>query len=125
MKHQVPSVQENKILNLIKLRLSLTAILLSLTIVSVSAKETVRMARASEVSVEATESAKVEALISRVNEIKAMDKSSLSSFEKQELRQELRALKVKVKQHEHSHGNTLYISAGALIIIIILLIVLI
>jgi len=59
------------------------------------------------------------AIMDRLNEIKAMDFSKLSSAEKKELRKELR------KDQEHyRHGRGVYISVGALIIIILLLILL-
>jgi len=62
----------------------------------------------------------VAGLINRVNEIKDMDKSSLSSTEKKELRQELRSLKKEVRKN----SNGIYLSVGAIIIVILLLILL-
>ena len=61
--------------------------------------------------------ADVNRMISRVNEIKEMDKSNLSSAEKKGLRKELRSLK-----HELKTGKGVYLSVGAIIIIILLLI---
>ncbi len=66
------------------------------------------------------ESAEVKALINRVNEINAMDKSAMSSSEKKELRKELRSIKRDV--NEHSHGGAVYISGGLLVLIIVLII---
>ena len=56
----------------------------------------------------------------RVNEIKAMDKSMLSKDERKALRRELRSM------HKEAKAITgVYISVGALIIIILLLIIII
>jgi hypothetical protein len=56
-----------------------------------------------------------------LNEIKALDKSNLSSLEKKELRKEVLSAKKQLK--ELSGG--VYISIGAIIIIILLLILLV
>jgi hypothetical protein len=61
-----------------------------------------------------------EALIARINAIKNMDRSSMSSSEKKALRKELRAMK---RQARNSNGGV-YLSVGAIIIIILLLILL-
>ncbi len=59
------------------------------------------------------------ALAVRLNEIKNMDRSNMSSSEKKALRKELRAMK------RESRGNGgVYLSVGAIIIIIILLLIL-
>lgn len=63
----------------------------------------------------------VKAMFNRLEEIKAMDKSSLSSSEKKELRKEVRTIKATLK----TTGNGVYLSVGAIIIIILLLILLI
>jgi len=57
-------------------------------------------------------------IISRVNEIQAMDKTNLSADEKKALRKELNGLK---KQAE-GLDSKVYLSVGAIIIIILLLI---
>ena len=59
-------------------------------------------------------------LLNRLKEIKAMDKSSLSSTEKKELRTELKSLKKEMKKSTQG----VYLSVGAIIIIILLLILL-
>lgn len=66
------------------------------------------------------ESAEVQALKSRIKEIKAMDKSTLSRTEKKELRQELRGMNSAVA----ANNNGIYLSIGAIVIIILLLILL-
>ncbi|MBB6004401.1 hypothetical protein [Arcicella rosea] len=66
------------------------------------------------VSVEAT------VLINRLEEIKAMDKSNMSSIEKKALRKEVRSIKQSLKEV----GGGVYLSVGAIIIIVLLLILL-
>ncbi|TDE07220.1 hypothetical protein [Flavobacterium sandaracinum] len=64
--------------------------------------------------------AEVKVLLNRLDEIKEMDKSSLNSSEKKELRKEVRAIKTELR----STGNGVYLSVGAIIIVILLLILL-
>ena len=64
--------------------------------------------------------AEANVMLARLNEIKEMDKSSLSSSDKKELRKEVKALRTNLK--EKSSG--VYLSVGAIIIIILLLILL-
>lgn len=59
-------------------------------------------------------------LISRLEEIKAMDKSNMSSVEKKALRKEVRSIKQSLKEV----GGGVYLSVGAIIIIVLLLILL-
>ena len=66
------------------------------------------------------EQVQADALITRLKEIEEMDKSSLTSNEKKQLRQETRAIKKNLKDI----GQGVYLSAGAIIIIILLLILL-
>ncbi len=62
----------------------------------------------------------VKIMLDRLNEIKAMDKSSMKSSEKKALRKEVRAIKTNLK----ATGNGVYLSVGAIIIVILLLILL-
>lgn len=64
------------------------------------------------------ESVKIEAMVTRLNEIKDMDKSGLSAEERKELRKEVRAIKDSVKD-----SGGVYISVGAIIIILLILII--
>ena len=64
-------------------------------------------------------SEEVQIMLDRLNEIKAMDMSALTSVEKKELRKEVRAIKQEMKA-----TSGVYISIGAAIIIILLLILL-
>ena len=70
-------------------------------------------------SAEAAEIAYAVALEDRLNEIKEMDMSSMSSSEKNELRKEVKAIE---KEQRPSGG--VYISVGAAILIVLLLILL-
>jgi len=60
------------------------------------------------------------ALMDRLEEIEAIDKSNLTPAEKRKLRKEVRGIKKELK--ELSGG--IYISAGALIVILLLIIIL-
>src|SRR5436190_23625260 len=64
--------------------------------------------------------ADVKAKLARLDEINAMDKSTLNRSEKRALRKEVKAINASLK----SNGNGLYLSLGALIIILVLLIIL-
>lgn len=64
--------------------------------------------------------AEVKIMINRLEEIKAMDKSSMTKVEKKELRKEVREIKANLK----SSNSGVYLSVGAIIIIILLLILL-
>lgn len=66
------------------------------------------------------EAAEAKALLARLDEIKAMDKSKLNSSEKKELRKEVRA----TRQHLRYISGGIYLSTGAVIIIVVLLIIL-
>lgn len=60
----------------------------------------------------------VQSMFHRIDEIKAMDKSSLTSVQKKVLRKELRTIKKELRTTNHG----LYLSLGAIIIIVLLLI---
>jgi len=66
-----------------------------------------------------TESAQAQKLINRLEEIKTMDKSTLSRDEKKELRKEVRSTEKSLREI----GGGIYISVGAAILIIVLLII--
>ncbi|HEY5405972.1 MAG TPA: hypothetical protein VIJ92_02755 [Ginsengibacter sp.] len=62
-------------------------------------------------------------LMNRLQEIKNMDKSSLTSSEKKALRKELKEMKREARA-DRNGNNGIYLSVGAIIIIILLLILL-
>ena len=64
--------------------------------------------------------AEVKIMINRLEEIKALDKSSMTRVEKKELRKEVKEIKANLK----SSNSGVYLSVGAIIIIILLLILL-
>jgi hypothetical protein len=70
--------------------------------------------------VEKVESAETKVMISRLEEIKSMDKSNMSSQEKKALRKEVRSIKKSLAQL----NGGVYLSVGAIIIIVLLLILL-
>jgi arginase family enzyme len=74
-----------------------------------------------QISATETESAELKALIKRVNEINAMNRSTMSRAERKEIRKELREIKKEVKRHG---GGTVYISGGLLMLIVVLIILL-
>ncbi|MGN6420331.1 MAG: hypothetical protein ACTHMC_22680 [Pseudobacter sp.] len=67
----------------------------------------------------AEKEARVNAIVKRVEEIRAMDKSSLTRTEKKELKKELRSLNKEAKVF--GRGG-IYLSVGAILVIILLLI---
>ncbi len=69
------------------------------------------------------ESADVKALLARLNEIKAMDVSTMTRLEKKELRNEVKSTKEALR-HNGSGSSGLFISTGAVIIILLLIILL-
>ncbi|HEY5371361.1 MAG TPA: hypothetical protein VIJ75_20455 [Hanamia sp.] len=71
------------------------------------------------VNTTASGSANSNALVVRINEIKNMDRSNMSSSEKKALRKELHTM----KRESRSNGG-IYLSVGAIIIIVLLLILL-
>lgn len=66
------------------------------------------------------ENAAVNAMVTRLNEIKMMDIKSMNATQKKELRKEVRAIKSDMRKA--SEG--VYLSVGAIIIIILLVILL-
>jgi len=70
--------------------------------------------------VKPVESAEVKALLLRLDEINAMDKSDLKSPEKKNLRTEVRSIKHQLSETD----GGLYLSVGAIIIILLLIIIL-
>lgn len=64
--------------------------------------------------------AAVKVMYDRLEEIKAIDKSSMTSLEKKELRKEVRTIKANLR----ASNNGVYLSVGAIIIIVVLLIIL-
>jgi hypothetical protein len=102
-----------------KLTLSLVTAMWMAIMIPVHAAEVTKPTTA--MSSTQAESAEIKALIARVDEIKAMDKSSLSSSERKALRKEMRMMKRTVN---HTQGTTVYVSGGLILLIILLIIIL-
>lgn len=66
------------------------------------------------------ETALVNTMVTRLNEIKMMDIKSMNATQKKELRKEVRAIKSDLRKA----GEGVYLSVGAIIIIILLVILL-
>ncbi|WPR70466.1 hypothetical protein SLW70_10980 [Flavobacterium sp. NG2] len=81
---------------------------------SISAAETNLPNTPKEIPVE------VQTKLDRLEDIKKIDKSTLSSAEKKELRKEVKTIKAELR----STNNGLYLSFGAIVIILLLLILL-
>ena len=103
-----------------KLVLNLATLLLLATI-------STTQSRAAEMPINSTsrsaESADVKALLARLNEIKAMDVSTMTHLEKKELCNEVKSTKEALR-HNGSGSSGLFISTGAVIIILLLIILL-
>ena len=107
-----------------KLFACLAATLLLVTLAPIQSKAENKKSTVSVASTK-TGSVEMEKMINRVNEIKAMDRSTMSSSEKKELRKELKTLKMDVNNASQSNGGgTVYVSAGLIIIILLLIILL-
>ena len=77
---------------------------------------------------EKTETSNVSELISRVLEIKSMDRSLMSRSEKKELKQELRLIKSELNDIKRTNktngvGPKIYISLGTVLLIILILLI--
>lgn len=71
-------------------------------------------------TISASDAAEAKALFARLDEIKALDKSRLSSSEKKQLRKEVRASRERIKEL----GGGVYISVGLILIILLLVLLL-
>jgi hypothetical protein len=110
-----------KMIKMKKLTLCLMTAFMLLTIIPTQLKAEKEVTPVSSPATKPAESAEVNAILARLNEIKAMDKSMLSAAEKKDLRKELRQERVRIRAHSH---GVVYIGGGTLILIIILIILL-
>jgi len=101
-----------------KITVVIMTVLLLLSIVPSYASLEIKPAATSTES--ASPKAEADAMISRLKEIKAMDKSTLTSENKKELRNEVKTIKRNLRDRQ----GGIYLSLGAVIIIILLLIIL-
>jgi peptidoglycan hydrolase CwlO-like protein len=101
-----------------KITLSIMALMMSMSFIPTQLK-----AETNATSIEKSktvESAEAKVLLNRLTEIKAMDKSKMTSSEKKQLRKEVRTLKTNLAQL----NGGVYLSVGAIIVILLLLILL-
>jgi hypothetical protein len=107
-----------KIILMKKFTLCIAAILLLFIVIPTQLKAVTDTDPVLKASTENVESANVNVLLARLDEIKAMDMSTMNSSEKKDLRKEVRTIKSELM----AVGGGVYLSVGALIIIILLLI---
>jgi hypothetical protein len=103
-----------------KITFCVMALFLTLTFFPVQSNAGNTAASSSLVVPAPAESAEAKALLFRLNEIKAMDKTNLNSAEKKNLRKEVRTVKHQLR--EISGG--VYLSVGAVLLIVLLLVIL-
>ncbi|MDP2089565.1 MAG: hypothetical protein Q8J84_09215 [Flavobacteriaceae bacterium] len=103
-----------------KLTVSILTVFLSLTFVPTQMNAATPTNPVTTVSTETTVATESNALVIRLDEIKAMDKSTLNSAEKKELRKEVRAIKSELRET----GGGIYLSALAVLIIVLLIVLL-
>ncbi len=102
-----------------KVYLLTTALMLTFSSSQLKAATVITEPAAKEITLtDAQKEAKLQAIKTRVEEIKAMDKSQLSKEEKKELKSELKSMKAQAR----GLGGGIYLSVGAIIIIILVLI---
>jgi len=119
-----------KTMNMKKLTMGLITAFLFLSFIPVQLKAVTETNKVSLATTKTVESKDVSVLIARVEKISAMDRSTMTSSEKKELRKELRSIKNDLKESSKNSANVttssggIYLSVGAIIIIILLLILL-
>jgi hypothetical protein len=109
-----------KFIQMKKLTLCVMAVFLSLTFMPTQLKAATGTSTLTMVETKTVESAKASVLTARLDEIKAMDKTTLNSSEKQQLRKEVRSIKGQLSDM----GGGVYLSVGAILLIALLLIIL-
>ena len=119
------SISQNKLIKMKKLtriafKVCMLFAVMPLQLIAQNATANIAMLATTKESDDAAKTTTSNVLLLRLNEIKAMDKSNLSSSEKKGLRTELKSIKSNMK----ANGGGLYLSVGAIIIIILLLILL-
>lgn len=103
-----------------KLTLCIAAAMLLFTLIPTQLKADNDKKEAAKATTEIVDASAAVAIEARLEEIKEMDKSALTTVERRELRKEVRSLKADLK----TLGGGLYISVGAAILIVLLLILL-
>jgi predicted outer membrane repeat protein len=109
-----------KIIKMKKITLCIMAAFMLLSIIPTQSKAGSKSDIAS-MSVPPAKAAEAPSSSIRLNEIKSIDKSKMSSSEKKQLRNEARAIK---SNQATNSGGGIYLSLGAIIIILLILIIL-
>lgn len=103
-----------------KLSLFVITAFMLLTFIPMQSNAAMETKAVSVVAAKTVEAAEAKVLITRLDEIKGMNLSTLSSPERKQLRNEVQTIKSQLSDI----GGGVYISVGAIILIIILLIIL-
>jgi hypothetical protein len=103
-----------------KLAICLMLSCLSLTLIPIQLNASTPTERTSVPAPKPAESAEAKTLLLRLDEIKATDKSKMTSEEKKDLRKEVKS----IKHNLRDLGSGVYLSGAAIILIVVLLIVL-
>lgn len=103
----------------LKMHVMKTKLLLSALLVTFFSVAAIAKPKAKTVELTAAQQARIQQIDIRVHEIKAMDKSALSSQERKALRKEVLQLK---KEMGGLAGGGVYLSVAAIIIILLVLI---
>lgn len=103
-----------------KLTFCLMTALMMLTLVSTPLQATTAGNPTPTTATTTVEATEANALLLRLQEIKATDKSNMTSAEKRELRKETRSIKSQLK----AISGGVYVSAGVLVLVALLLILL-
>ena len=110
--------------------------LMLLSFIPAQVKAANEKAAVSAAAAKPAESAEATAQLARLEEIKAMDFSTMSRSEKKELREEVRAIKTaqdergrrnydrRGGQYGHRHGGTVFVLGGGGVLIVLLIILL-
>lgn len=101
------------------LKIWIMAAMLLLSFVSTELSAGSDVSPVGKVSTETPESARAKVLLNRLEEIKALDKSKLTSAQKKQLRMEVKSSKKELNEL----GGGIYLSVGAIILILVLLII--
>lgn len=102
-----------------KLILSIFAAAMLVSLLPVEAKAEGAPIPVTTITTAVNETAEAQAMLTRLNEIKAMDLKGLSSAERKQLRHEVKDMKKQMRS-----GEGVYLSVGAIILIAVLLLLL-
>ena len=114
----VPPVAENQFSIMKKYALYVMALLMLLSIVPAQLNAGPGIVPVPTDPPKTVDSIAINTITLRINEIKSMDKSNLSSIERKQLKEEVKLLKTQLK----AAGGGVYLSVGAILLIILVLV---